>query len=85
MASPAKTKTDDSLSMKMTCFGIRKKFGKVLQVSTQELADWMNQGKTVTLLVRHFSTSPTGKFERCTTYMYLGRRNSLSWVMSVYL
>jgi len=50
MASSAETKTDDSFSMKMTCFGIRKKFANVTQVSTQELAEWMADGKAVTLL-----------------------------------
>ena len=47
----AKTKTDDSLSMKMVCLGIRKKFHRVDQLTTQQLAEWFAEGREVTLLV----------------------------------
>jgi len=39
------------MAMNIACFGIRQKFSKVPQLSTQELAEWQAEGKQVTLLV----------------------------------
>ncbi|KAF6032334.1 hypothetical protein EB796_009355 [Bugula neritina] len=38
------------MAMNIACFGIRQKFSKVPQLSTQELAEWQAEGKQVTLL-----------------------------------
>ncbi|XP_067937461.1 uncharacterized protein [Watersipora subatra] len=48
--SEPETKHDNSLSMKLTCLGIRKKFSRVPQLSTEELAKWIKEGKPFTLL-----------------------------------
>lgn len=42
---------DESFGMKVTCFGIRKKFPSVQQLATSTLSEWLHQKKPVTILV----------------------------------